>query len=703
MAMLQNIRNKAGLLVAIIIGLALLAFVLGDFLNLGFTAFGTNQNELAQINGKTVSWEDYNKIVDKRSELFRAETPEQLDNIKEQIWQEIIQTIILEDEYKDLGLRVSDEEFEEMSTGRDLHPLVRQYFGDPQTGQVDRARLLQVINGMDENPEFKKFWTYLTNEMIRQRLFDKYNSLISSGLYATSLEAEMEQKENETTASFNYVVERFSSIPDSAIKISESDLKSYYKKHSGQFKQKESRDIEYVIFNILPSKEDDKQVAKAIEDLKDEFVQADSAKAARIVNFASNSGNRFDPTYYKKEELSDVIKEFAFSAQEGEVFGPYFENNAYKLSKVNDIKNLPDSVWTRHILINPTEQTQESVNRALELADSLFEVAKEGADFAKLARENSMDPESASKGGDLGWFTKGMYENPAFENAALHADKGEIIKVVSPSGIHIIEVLERGTLNKHVQMANVVKEVTPSRETRNKIYREAIDFATSNRTIAAFRNTADKNPTIELRTANHLTKSSRYIPGIDDPKPILAWAFAAEKNDVNNEVINIKEKMFVIPAVTEVREEGIAPLEQVKTQIEFIVKKEKKAEKIMEKMQNIQASDLNNFSEALNSPVEEATNITFAQSNIGIGNEPQVIAHALYEPLNKVTKPIKGENGVFVIKVLNRNETEGKQEIAQVRSQLQTNYKSRSWNAFQVLKDQADIEDNRLNTYRFMN
>jgi peptidyl-prolyl cis-trans isomerase D len=284
MATLQKIRNRAGLLIAVIIGLALLAFVLGDLLGSGRSLFSNTQYEIAEISGKSIPYRDYLKSVDNMASVYKYTLgrnnldEEFMDNIRTDVWEKMVQDFVMEKEYKELGLAVSGDELFDMFQGSNPHPLIRQIFTNPETGVINRSQLFRFLQETqeDNNIEEKRFRIYLENEILRYTVFSKYNNLVRKGLNVTSLEAARRVKESNRTVDLDFIVQRFNTVPDSVIAVNEKDIEDYYKLHKTDFEQEESRDIRYVYFEVVPSEDDYKAAEEWINNVKPDFVNTDN-------------------------------------------------------------------------------------------------------------------------------------------------------------------------------------------------------------------------------------------------------------------------------------------------------------------------------------------------------------------------------------------------------------------------------------------
>lgn len=696
MATLQKIRNRAGLLIAIIIGMALIAFVI-DPSTISFIGVG-DRFELAEIDNKSVSYQDYMVRVEELTDVYElnaqgAGLDQETQNfVRERVWQNMVEDYTLKKEYEELGLDVSSRELFEIIQGDNPHPLVRQIFTNPETGQVNRAQLLNFWKSLGETgtPEQLTMARFIENSILRERQLTKYNNLISKGLFITDIQARNNYIETNRTVDFNYVLQRFSALPDTAVEITTKDLKDYYKEHQEQYQQEQTVDLEYVVFDIEPTEQDKQEIRNDITALKEEFKTIPKDEVELFVRSTSDEAYSDENLAY--DELSPVIQDSMFNAEPGYVYGPYQEENAYKLSRLVEINYVPDSVRARHILIQPTQQ--QNFTQVQALADSLKELIENGADFAVLATQYSDDPGSAREGGDLGWFTEGTMVAP-FDEAAFENEVGEIEIIETNYGLHILEVLERGPEVKKVNIATVIRYQEPTEETINEIYRRASQFGGNNRTYEAFNNAVEEQG-LNKRIASNLKPMDRTISGLESPREMIQWGFNAEEGAVSD-IFEIGDK-YVIATVKEKREEGIAPFEQVEAEVRLEVLKEKKGEKIAENIRNSNSSDLSQIAVNLNSEVKSASNISFSSFSIPeAGIEPKVISKAVYTEEGTITEPIIGSNGVYVLEVINVEEPEmDDMALEQVKSSLSRNYQSRAnFEPSNAIKEKANIEDKR--------
>lgn len=701
MATLQNIRNRGGVLIAVIIGLALGAFILGDMLNSGSKLMRPSQMKIAEIDGESVQYPDFQKKVEELSEVYKMNTQQtQIDEntweqIREQVWQGYLQENIIGKATNELGVSVTSEELFDLIQGKDPHPIIKQLFRNQKTGEVDKSAIIQFLKALDGNatPAQKAYWLYIENQIKQDRLNSKYSSLVAKGLDVTTDEAKRSLTAKNKSVNIQYVMLAYSSIPDVNVKVSDADLKAYYETHKDQYKQEKTRSIEYISFDVVPSEADKAATEKWINNSKTDF--AATTDNQQYIN--ANSDTRFDPSFSKSSELAPNLALWAFSAKPGDFYGPYFENGEYKLAKVDQFKMLPDSVQASHILINP--QTFGSVQKAKAVADSLKTKIELGANFAEIAMKYSEDPGSKMKGGDLGWF-KSKQMVPEFEEAAFGGEVNKLYVVATRYGFHIIKPTKKGKETNQVRLAILTKKVEPSSDTYQKTYTEASKFASENQTKEAFEKAVVAQK-LDKKVAT-LAENERGVVGLESSRQLVRAAFTTDpgKICINNEKSPIFEfgNKFVIAAVNGATEEGPSSFEEAKPRIELVVRKDKKGDMLADKLKS--ASDLSSAASINSTEVKEASGINFTSYSIpNLGFEPAVIGAVCYLPEGKISSPVKGNNGVFIAKVTGVN-TGTDNDLKGERNRLAQALGYRAGTQiFEALKKNASIEDRRSKFY----
>jgi peptidyl-prolyl cis-trans isomerase D len=689
-------------MIAIVIGLALGAFILGDMLNSGSKLMRPSQMKIAEIDGEAIQYPDFQKKVEELSEVYKMNTQQTKidektwEQIREQVWQTYLQENILGKATEKLGISVSSEELFDLVQGNNPHPIIQQLFRDQKTGQVDKSTIIQFLKSLetDASPERKSYWLYIENQIKQDKLHSKYSNLVSKGLYVTSDEAKKSLESKNKNANIQYVALNYSSISDAAVTVSDEELKAYYDKHKDEYKQESTRNIEYVTFEVLPSEADKAATQKWLNDSKAEFsTVTDNAQYINV-----NSDTKFDPSFSKKEELSPAIAEWAFSAKPGDIYGPYVENGEYKLAKIDQIKMLPDSAQASHILINP--QTVGSVARAQAMVDSLKRNIELGGSFAEAAMKYSEDTGSKIKGGDLGWFKRRQMV-PEFEEAAFSGEVNKLYITRTQYGFHIIKPTKKGKETNQVRVAILSKKIEPSTETYQKVYSETSKFASENQTLEAF-NKAVIDQKLDKKVAT-LKENDQEVIGLESSRQLVRAAFTAEKGKmlVNNEGSTIFEygNKFVVGALTKSTEAGESTFEEAKIRVDLVVRKEKKAQMLSDKLKNA-GTDLASVASKLSTEVKEASGVNFTSYSIpAIGFEPALVGTVCSLPEGKVSAPIEGNNGVYLAKVTSfttNTDTDLKGEKNRIAQSL--GYRAGS-QIFESLKKVAQIEDKRSKFY----
>ncbi|MDA3952062.1 MAG: SurA N-terminal domain-containing protein [Bacteroidales bacterium] len=705
MATLEKIRNRAGVLVAVVIGMALLAFILGDFLNSGGALFSNTQFEIAEISGKSIPYQKYQKELNDIIEINKFSTGKStldeatVQDIQAQTWDQLVRQYVLEDEYAEIGLDISSQELWDMVQGENIHPIIQNLFTNPETGELNTMQVIRFLKTYDQDPtgQQKTYWLFVEDQMIQERMFAKYTNLISKGLYSTKAEALNELNNNSKKVDFEFVSQNINTVADSLISIKNGDLKNYFDNHKNEYKQEASRNMEYVTFDVIASEADKIAAEEWINNIKGDFANTETDKEFASINSEISSGNN----YYKKDELPEELKDIMFDAEEGFMYGPYFNDEAYLLAKLSEIKFIPDSVKARHILLQPTQN--QDANQVFAIADSIKNLLENGANFTSLSAEFSTDKAANEKGGDLGWFRANQMESP-FSDTCFVANTGEYKLVATQFGLHIVQVTDKASNEKKVMISILGRKLEPSSETYQKTYAEASKFAGNNQTYEEFLQGIEKEG-LTKKIASNVKEADQQLAGLEYPRELIRSIYDTDKHDIiksqNNPIFELGNR-FVIGFVSDVKEDGFATMEQVNSQLMVQVKKLKKAEYLADKFTEVlqENNDLNFIASKFNTEVYDATDISFRSYSIpNAGVEPKLVAVATSVDADQITAPIKGDNNVFVIRVNNISTDENvNADLQQKQSIIQ--YQNRSnYEAFEALKETSNIVDKRSKFY----
>ncbi len=684
MAALQTLRDKAAVFITALIALALLAFILTDLLGSGSSLF-SDRETAGKIDGETVKFQDLQAKIEAAEEFAKMNSQtgtlseEEQNQIREQVWQKEIRDITFGKLFDKAGIEVTPKELLDMVTGSHIAPVLRQLFVNQQTGTYDAASAQRFLENKNSDPRARFFWQNIENNLKDNREMGKYMALLRQGTYCNSVQTEVEKNKRENNVDVNFVGIRYTLIPDSTISVSDAEINSRYKKDKELYKTDNTRDIEYVSFPIRPTDEDRNDTHKSVEQMKADFASSE-VDAFRFAQM--NSDAAVSNLYQTADELPNRIKSFVESAQVGEVFGPYRDGDAFKLTRLVAVASRPDSVKARHILIRDDKN----------LADSLYAVAKsKKADFAALARQYSQDPGSAINGGDLGWFADGAMV-PEFNEACFGGAKGDVVLVTSQFGHHIIDIQDKGVEKKKYNTATIEKTVQYGSRTRQEVYADALAKISKIKDAKSFQAVADTANLIK-RIARNIRSSQHSINSIQHGREIVKWAFDAKVGDVS-ELFQVDDE-FVLAVLTKKQEKGYADVADVRSGIERQIRNEKKAEQIRSLVDGKSLAEVAKLYDG-KLHVDSVKNLSFAANSVsGAGVEPALVGKMIASEPNNVTS-VEGNNGAYVFEVLNRAQQNITDE--QIKATYAQQMSTLQYYLSQVVTD-VDIDDQRIKFY----
>lgn len=710
MAVIGSIRKRSGLLI-ILIGVALVLFLLSDSLSSGGSMFAPEETTVGTIAGEDVSQRDFEiRIQEILDTQYGAEgaNDQVRQSIRDNVWQQMINERIVKVEQGKVGIAVSPDELMDQVRNTKPGSILYQYFTDRQTGQIieqfrnpqtgglDNNKVLQAIQNL-VNSENAKDWLPIEQAIKEDVAMTKYVTLISKGLTATSAEAEQRLAEQGTAYDVSFAVKEFGSVPDSDIEVSESELKDYYNEHKSEARfqsEYETRSVKFISFNATASEEDINEIERELQELVPLF-QADTNDTAFVAENADNSIESMI-SYKKAERIDRAIRDTVVNAPIGAVFGPYRSGALMLVSKLSDIEYSPDSVRASHILISVQDGDTNKIAAAKEKLDSLKTVAQANNNFAALATEFSEDFGSAQQGGDLDWFTRGRMV-PEFEQACFNGEVGDMMIVVSQFGVHLISITDQTEDKKLYLISSVDRLIEASKYTRDQVYKEASTFALNHKTLEAI-NKIESGPDMEIQPAEGLRLGDDQMGPIFDAKEAVQWAFDAEVGQVSSPV-EVGDQFLVI-TLTDIREKGTMSFASARVLIEPDLIKEKKAEKFKAAFGDYTSVD----QAASNAGVEKRTaeNIHFSDNSMpnGIGREPAFIGAVSTLNEGQASKPIVGNRGVFVASVTKKiPAAEGGDVVAEKNAASEVISTRVERQVIEALKKQAGVEDNRGRYY----
>jgi parvulin-like peptidyl-prolyl isomerase len=649
--------------------------------------------EIGTINGQAIPTKEFTELVKQATDNQKAQTgtepdENQLRTLRDQVWNQMIDQKLYDDEIKRLGITVADKEIVDWVTGENPPDFLQKQFTD-STGTFDRVRYDATI----KNPKNKDIMVRVEDALRKQREREKLQSVILASVQVPEGDVLEKFIDNNIKYDADYILfDPNILVKDDEVKVSDDDLRRFYNDHSEEFKVEATRKLKYVQFNNAPSKSDSESVINEIADVKKRALEGmdflDLAKTYSETPLAD--------TYFKHGELSQEKESAIFSAKSGDIIGPMNEFDGFHLIKVLDFRNGKDDfLRASHILI--TIENNDSV-KALKEATKIAAEIKHGGDFAELARKNSKDPGSGQRGGDLGWFGKGRMVKP-FDEAAYKAKVGQIVGPIRTQfGYHIIKVTARD--NREVKIADIHTQIRVSSQTKSDIEQHAQDF----------QYLAKEGDFVKEATQSKFTvaetqpfQKNGVIPGIGQNSSLNKFAFTNKPGSVSN-VITLQNS-FGVFMISEAKEAGIRPFDELKASLEARVKREKKMEKVKtiasELRQSLSGNDeLQKITaKRPDLPVAHAPSFTLGGSVPSIGHDPGFIGGISSLNVGEISKPFEGQRGIFIAKLTGKSPFDSvayKAQVDGLRSQLLAEKRTRylsEWS--EQLKKAAEIVDNR--------
>lgn len=665
MTTLQRIRNH-GVILLVVVGVAMLAFILGDFLNSGSSFFNKNRENVGVIAGHKVHYTEYETAKDQLTEVYKIESGSNDINedlsiqIRNQVWQMLLMDYTLREQTEKIGMNVTADELSELCIGANPHQLIRQRraFYD-ETGNFNRFALINFLNSLAQTPETqeqaanmqqaKNYWMYWENAVRLTHLQEKYVDLLGKLVTANPLDAKYAFEAGQTSVNVEFVEKPYFAVADSLVKVTEADIKKLYNAQKEQYKRTPNRSLVYVSFPIEPSEADFAEVERLMKSLENDFQTREDITA--VVN--GNSDVLYDGRDYSETTIPAEYKDFAFAkgAKKGQFTELTFADGTYAMARIMDCG------YTK----------SDSVQLVLVAND-----------------ENTEDVE-------LGWYTANELQkniaDPAFAGR-----KGSQFTVSTGMGEQTFKIADKSKPTPKVKLAILSRKVTPSSKTYGMLYNEAKQFIVSNGTVELLRQAAQEQG-LSVTPALGLNVNADKVNDLKNSRGIVRWAFEAKEGQLSD-VFECGEQ-FVVAALTEVNDGDYRTLDEVRMELTMQATSDKKAEYLMAQLKG--ATTLEEAAELLDAEIQTAENITLASARLGAaGMEPAVIGAALALDNNATSAPVKGNVGVFVVRIGEKKVAEGELNATQEISNLnmRTSY-SLPYQAIALIEENAEVEDNR--------
>ena len=692
MAVLEKLRGW-GIVLSILVALPLLLFIIDPSQIIQTVQSVSSKYDVGKIGKKSVSYTDFQTEVDRFSrinELMSGNTSsseQQQQQIRDAVWQRLVDENLFIKNAQAAGINVGKDEIMDLTNGENVSPVMASLFVD-ENGVFSNDRLVSFLQSVEEGDEnAKAIWAYLQEQLVTNQFYTKYNALFMNTNVENALQVNKAIADNNTTADVDFVMVPFSYATDTTVVVSDKEIKDFYDNHKKFFEQKATRDIEYVVFQVVPSAEDITAANDEFVKLYEDFTTTDNVRAF----LQRNSDTQWSDQWYKAGDLRSVNADLdTFVSENNEGTSPVISaNNTLYAGRIMATATMPETVTVRHMMFQSNEDGQH-------LADSLLNELKKGADFTALASEYSLDRGSQADGefGKIGEISQATISYlPTGFNAIFNAKVGQPFILQPNIATHIVEVTEAGEPALFKQVALFEKEILSSKETFNKFYNDANRVATlAGGKYANYRAACDS-----IGTYSHsqtITEATDSYGAINHAKEVTRWAFDNKPGKVSN-IITVDNNYFFVVAVTGAHKEGLAPVNEVADQIKSQLYAEKYAEKrqgeVAEQIAGM--TDLEAIAEKLGTSVSTQNDVAFASMSAR-SMDPKFVGAIAAAPEGKVCGPVAGSIGVYVFKVNGREtgsfytESDAKNANAQI-----LNYAAQM--ILPVMMDDADVKDNR--------
>ncbi len=704
MSIIQQLRDRAAILLTTLIALSLLGFLVQDaFVGGTNNLFAGNTSTVGSINGRSIDAQEFNQRVRTIEESNRTQgmggNEMMTQNIIENVWNGYIQETLIKGEAEKLGIAFTAKEMSSLLFSEDAPNEFKQLFTDPQTQQfnIDAARTWFTNLKKSKNPDEQKMvTTQLLDPLTLNQIAQKYISLIGQGSYVPKWMVEKLNADNNQFTSLSFVGIPYTAVPDTTIKVSDAEINEYVQKHKEEFKQEKTRSIAYVVFDANPSASDSSALYTKMLQLKEEFKSTADEKG-----FVTRNGSviPFFDGFALKSRLAMAAKDSIISMSAGAVVGPYLDGGSYVIAKKLSTRTMPDSVRVRHLLVGivdpSTGQQRRSDSAASKLADSLFAAIKSGSNFAALVTSFSDDMGSKTTGGEYNFSSMDMGTlAKEFADYAFNNPTGSRAIVKTQFGYHIMEVMNQKNFEEGYKIAYLAKPIVASEETDAKASAAATQFAGNSRDQKSFEASVVKNKLQKVIAEN--IKEMDYAAAQDVvSRSFVKWIWENKVGTVS-EPIDLKDK-YIVAVITNDYEKGVQSASVARVMAEPILRNKKKAEVLKKKIGT--TTSLETLATANASQVSTIDTLRFADPFIpNLGPEVKVIGAAFNKAIqNKISPVIEGQSGVFVIKpgaigALPNLATDLESQRKAMQAQLKQFGLGQT---FEALKKAAEIEDTR--------
>ncbi|MEN9382508.1 MAG: hypothetical protein RI940_1391 [Bacteroidota bacterium] len=694
MSIIQNIRERGAWIIFGIIAIALIAFLLQD--GIGRKNGSNDITTLGKVNGEVINKIEFEEKLDIQVQQYASQGVKREQMIG-YLWEQEISRLLFKSEAEKLGITVGSKELSDVLFGNESP--FRQEFTDKNTGEFkinDAKNAIAQIKKSKNKEQINQIEKFYIEPSIENRIRNKYQALVVRGVQVPKWLVEKQYAEQNSIASIKYVGVSYNTISDSTIKVSNDDIAAYLKENQAAYQIEEtSRNIGYVGFSAAPTAADSLNARNEINALKDAFKT--TTDDAAYLNKVGTDIPYYN-SYISKKTLQIPQKDSVLNMGVGNIYGPYVDGKNYTIAKLLGVKQWSDSTSVRHILIatnNPQNGQQvRDDSAAKKTIDSVSAAIKGGASFEALCAQYSDDGGSKANGGNLGMFAQAQMV-PAFNDFAFDNPVGTKGVIKTEFGYHYVEILKQTAKGPAYKLAYLSKTINPSNETINAAATAAAQFVSNSKDVKSFNENAVKQNKQVLPAAG-IKANDFEIQGIGETRQMVRWIFEKDVNAVS-EPFEIGDS-YIVAVVTSEEKKGLASVEAARPRVEGIIRDQKKAEKIKT---TLKGNSIEAIATSVNGLVQNADSLSFANSIVpGLGNEPKIIGASFNKSLlNKISSPIAGNSGVFVISVNNQGAMQAQVDLAFYKEELLNRTRSSIFRSNAALKKIAKIEDNRFKLY----
>ena len=696
MAIISTLRDKGGKFLVFVVGFSIAAFVLGDILGPNSSFIGQNRNIVGSINGEEIDLVRFNAVYEELTYNFslnngRSPTQQEVSELRDQAWERLINDISYVEEFNKIGLTVTDKESVDMVQGNNIHPMIIQAFSDPSTGSFNKDNVIGYLQNLSNQPaNQQQAWFSFESNLKPMRLRTKYDNLIAQSTYYNSLDAEAEYFNTSSQIDLAYFYIPFFAVSDTLFDVSTNEMRSYLNKNKSDYNQDETRSIDYAFFSVQPSAEDSTFFENEINDIRSNLMSSNIIDDSTYAVINSDSFNPY--IKYNPDELPTYL----VGKDVGFITDPTYENGSISIKKLSKIdQDAQEKARAKHILLRFDDSNKSTVRIE---ANRILNLLRSGSDFEETARTYSQDG-SASNGGDLGWFTDGMMVKP-FQDAVFSRRRSGLIPriIETDFGFHIINVTYPKTRTSYF-VANISKDILPSDNTRNNIYRSAELFKLDIKSTEDIFSDYLKENNIIGGNISDIDKNSTDVGTISNARNVILWSYADDR--YVGEVSDVLEtdEGYIVAQINEMKDEGIKKLDEVENSIKRRIIDEKKYEYLKEILVDYSSlQDLKDNSGL--GDIYRSSGISMSENSLSnVGFSPESIGTAFSMQEGELTKPFKIDGGVIVLGLESKVLADTLSNYDDYRNTLiQTNRFNVPLKIDDAIKHFSDIEDDR---YKF--